>query len=150
MASFFYNNAVEQIVAGTLGMTGLKVMLIKSSYTPANHNDTTVAQNLTANEIVATNYTGGFGGSGRLALTSTTSTNNSLPGAQVVFANVTWPSVGGATNDVIGGVAVIHEAGSADSTAIPVAFLSVASTPTNGSSIQLSFDQTNGNFQFTT
>lgn len=150
MASFVYNNAVKLVGDGTLKASDtLKVMLIKSTYTPANHNDTVVSTNLGANELVATNYVGGFGGAGRKTVAVTNSTDNALPGAKWVIATPTWTALGGAANDTIGGAALIKEVTN-DAASIPVAFWDLVDTPTNGSDITLTMDGTNGNVQFTT
>lgn len=152
MASFIYNVAAVGIANGTIDLDSntLKVMLIKSTYTPANHNDLVVSTNLTANEIAATNYAGGFGGAGRKTATGVTvSQNNSLPGAKVVLNNLTWTALGGATNDTIGAAVVIKE-GTADSDSIPIAFWDITDTPTNGGDFTLTMDATNGNIQLTT
>lgn len=152
MASFVYNVAAVGLLNGAIDLDSntLKVMLVKSTYTPANHNDLVVSTSLTAAEIAATNYTGGFGGAGRKTATGVTVTqNNALPGAKVVLSNLTWTALGGATNDTVGAAVLIKE-GTADSDSIPITFWDLTDTPTNGGDFTLSFDATNGNIQATT
>lgn len=152
MASFVYNVAAVGIGNGTIDLDSntLKVMLVKSTYTPANHNDTTVSANLTAAEIVATNYAGGFGGAGRKTATGVTVTqNNALPGAKVVLGNLTWTALGGTTNDSIGAAVLIKE-GTSDADSIPIVFWDITDTNTNSGDFTLTMDATNGNIQFST
>jgi hypothetical protein len=146
MASFVYNKAALLLANGGIDLDtdALKVMLIKSTYSPANHNDAFVSTNLTANEIV------GFGGAGRKAAgTVTASQDNTLPGAKLVFGNLTWTAIGGTTNDTIGGAALIKEVTS-DAASIPIAYWDIADTPTNGGDFTLTMDASGGNVQLTT
>jgi len=150
MASFWFNNALKLIDDGTItDASTFKTMLVKSTYTPANHNDTAVSTNLTGNEIAATNYTGGFGGAGRKTSNPTVSTNNALPGIKWVFSNITWTALGGASNDTIGAAVLIVE-NTNDAGSTPVAFWSIGTTPTNGSDFVLTFDSVNGNLTIST
>jgi hypothetical protein len=152
MASFVYNVAAVGVANGTIDLdtNTLKVMLVKSTYTPANHNDLVVSTNLTANEIAATNYTGGFGGAGRKTATGVTvSQNNSLPGAKVVLSNITWTALGGATNDSIGAAVLIKE-GTADTDSLPIVFWDITDTNTNSGDFTLTMDPSAGNIQLTT
>lgn len=152
MASFVYNKAALLLANGGIDLDtdALKVMLVKSTYSPANHNDAFVSTNLTANEIVATNYTGGFGGSGRKSAgTVTASQDNALPGAKLVLGNLTWTALGGTTNDTIGAAVLIKEVTS-DAASIPIAYWDLTDTPTNGGDFTLTMDASGGNVQLTT
>lgn len=153
MASFWYNNALKLIADGTIKASDtLKVMLVKSTYTPANHNDTVVSTNLTGNEIVATNYTGAYGGSGRKTATITNSADNTIGtagGDKWVFSNITWTALGGATNDTIGAAALIKEVTN-DAGSTPILYWDLTDTPTNGSDFTLTMDASAGNAQITT
>lgn len=147
MASFVYDIGMRAMTDGTIaiGTTTLKVMLIKSTYTSSAATDTNLT-NLNTNEIVATNYTGGFNGAGRKAVTATAATT--ATGSKVTFSNLTWTALGGTTNDTVGAAVLVKEV-TTNADSLPVAYWDIADTPTNGSDFTLSFDGTNGNLRFT-
>ncbi|MEK7862484.1 MAG: hypothetical protein AAB295_04380, partial [Chloroflexota bacterium] len=120
MANFVYNRAAKRMLNGEIlpGTHTFKLMLINSGYTPDRDHDfvSSGAGTVGGNEIVATNYAGGFGGAGRHALASPAWTESDALDAAVLDANdpATWASLGGATNDTIVAAVLITETGAAD------------------------------------
>lgn len=143
MASLVYNKAKQEIADGALDLdtdTKVKVMLVNSGYTPdADHEvvDAGGASDPIDAEIVATNYTGGYGGAGRLAL-ATRVVNLDLTNDRAEFDadDLTWTSLGGATNDTIVAAIIIKEdhlgATGNDTETRLIAYVDVADTTTNG------------------
>lgn len=147
MPSGMYNRALKEILDRTLDITsGMKIMLVKPGYTYDPDHD--FISDLGANEISATNYTGGFGGGGRKAATLTFEEQDANNRAIVKIGNLTWTALGGAVNDTIGGAVLVKEITN-DGASKVVAFFDVNDTPTNGSDVTLSFDATNGNIRLT-
>lgn len=143
MASGWYSTGLKKCLDGTiaLGTTSLKIMLVSSTYSFDPDTDTLddgTSGDPNSKELVATNYTGGYGGAGRKSTTVTLQTNDTSNRVDIALSNVTWTALGGATNDTIGGVILVYETGGSDSTSIPIAFFDLTDTPTNGSDITLS------------
>src|SRR5689334_1371674 len=141
MASGFYNQGLLDVTDGTydLDTTTFKLMLVDTGYTfDPDHtvidNGANNATDPSFNEIVATNYTGGFGGGGRKTLTITSQVNNTSNRADFAIADVTWTSLGGGTNDTIGGAIMVKEVTN-DGDSRLIAFFDLTDTPTNGSDI---------------
>lgn len=158
MASGWYSQGVFKICNGTIDVdtSTLKVMLVKSTYTyDPDHNfvddGTSNATCLLAKEISATNYTGGYGGGGRKTASITLQKSDANNRVEIAIADLTWTSLGGASNDTPSGCALIFETGGADTTAIPIAFLDFSDTPTNGGNFTLDFAAlgSGGNLQIT-
>lgn len=151
MPAFVYDAAMADVASGALNLATdvLKLMLVTSSYT-ATKSDTVVSQASGA-EIVATNYTGGFGGSGRKSAPRTITTDTTNNVVRMIFSgNAVWPALGGATNATIAAALLVKEAGAADSTSRLVAYFPLSSPlTTNGSDITLTVDATLGNITFT-
>ena len=143
MASGWYSTGLKKCLDGTiaLGTTTLKVMLVNSAYSFDPDLDTLddgTSGDPNSKELVCTNYTGNYGGSGRKTATATLQTNDTSNRVDIAIANLTWTALGGATNDTIGGAILCYETGGSDATAIPIAFFDLTDTPTNGSDITLS------------
>jgi hypothetical protein len=70
MASGVYNSGKRDIGDGTIDLVAdtIKVMLVNASYTPDADHD--FVDDVNANELSGTGYTGGFAGSGRKTLGS--------------------------------------------------------------------------------
>lgn len=138
MASGVYNNFLFRVFDRTIDVTAdtFKVMPVKSTYTlDATTQDEDVLTNAASHEIVATNYTGGHGGSGRKTCAVTFQRNDTNdPGRlEVAFADVQWtsPNLGGAANDTLSGYVVFCEKAS-DAASIPVCFFETANVTTDG------------------
>jgi hypothetical protein len=149
MASGLYNKSLKEILDRTLDITtGCKVMLVKAGYTYDPDHDV-VDPSVGSNEIVATGYTAGWGGAGRMAATITFEEQDANNRAVVKIANLTWTALGGTTNDTIGAAILVKEGATNDTNTKLIAYLDVTDTPTNGGDVTLSFDATNGNIQIT-
>jgi hypothetical protein len=155
MASGFYNQALADILTGSIDMDSntLKIMLVDASYTyDPDHqvvdNGANDATDPSFNEIVATNYTGGFAGAGRKTATLTVSKQDANNRAVITIGDLTWTALGGATNDTVGGAILIKEITN-DTSSRVIAFFDLTDTPTNGGDFTLDFDGTNGNLRFT-
>lgn len=123
-------------------------MLVGTGYTydPDHSSLTTPA----ASELVATNYTGGFAGAGRKAATITLTEQTASNRVVVIIADLTWSSLGGATNDTIKAGILIREITN-DAASVPICFMdfSGGNVTTNGSDVTLDFDGTDGNIRWT-
>lgn len=102
-------------------------------------DETAMNTSLTAVEIVATNYTGGYGGSGRKTATITGQNNTTDNRADFTCADLTYTALGGATNDTIGAVVLLYETGGSDATAFPVVFWDVTNLTCNGGDVVVDF-----------
>lgn len=153
MASFVYNKAAQEIADGTVDLLNdtIKTMLVTSTYTP-NRDDLVVdaggANDALDAEISVSGYTGGWGGSGRKALTGKTlTTDNTNDRAEFDADNLTWSTLG--TGATIAAMIVIKEGGANDTTSRLIAYLDVTDTPTNGGDVTFTFDA-EGIIQFST
>jgi hypothetical protein len=155
MASFAYHKAIQEIIfQGTVvpGTNTLKIMLVNSTYTPNKDNlvvDAGGANDPADAEIVATNYARLWGGAGRKTVTVTSADDTTNDRAVLIFADLTWSALGGATNDTIVGAILIKEGGANDTTSRLIAYFDVTDATTNGSDYTLDFDNVNGNIRFT-
>lgn len=116
MASFWYHRAFQDMMkreatqAWDLDGDTIKIALFDAGYTPNKDNDFISDATPGTNEIVATNYTGGFGGGGRKTLASK-AVNEDATNDRSVFdaADVTWTALGGLTNDTVASAVVVKE-----------------------------------------
>jgi hypothetical protein len=146
MASGPYTQGLLNIFNGTIDpdTTPLKWILVKNGYVfDRNHN---FVDSISASELVATGYVGGFGGAGRKSAAVTVTRQTANNRVVLIFTDPTWTALGGVANDTVGGIALIREITN-DAASIPVAFLDVTDTPTNGSDISFDMDAVNGNIQ---
>lgn len=138
MASGAYQAGIAAVADGRIDLdtTTLKIMALKSTYTyDPDHN---FVDDLTASEIVATNYAGGFGGAGRKTATLAISLDNTNNKVIITITDLTWTALGGATNDTIGGFALIREITN-DPASLPICFFDVTNLTTNGGDVTLDF-----------
>jgi hypothetical protein len=96
--NYLSNHAKYLLATGALNLATdtIKACLVLGTYTPDKDND--FADHFTAYELSTTNYTGGFGGSGRKTLTSqavTEDTSNDL--AKFTAVIPAWTALGPAT-----------------------------------------------------
>lgn len=138
MASGWYSNGVLNCLNGTIDLDTdvIKVMLVDEVY--AYDPDHDFVNDISANEISATNYTGGFGGGGRKTATVTMQASTANNRVEIAIADLTWTALGGALNDTVGAAVVIHEITN-DAASIPIAYLDFTDTPTNGGNFTLDF-----------
>lgn len=156
MAAGAYSKGVTNILNGTIDLdtTTLKFMLVNSTYVydpdhPFVSAGSTTA-NIATNEVVATNYTGGFAGSGRKTATVTVTEQTASNRVVTIFSNLTWTALGGASNATVQAGVLIREITN-DAASLPIVFLdfSGGNVTTNGSDFTISFDATNGNLRWT-
>lgn len=156
MASGFYNTGLLEVSNGTIDLDTdtLKLMLVDTGYTfDPDHtvidNGANNGTDPSFNEISATNYAGGFGGGGRKTVTITSQANNTNNRADYALADVTWSSLGGVSNDTIGGAILIKE-NTNDTDSRLICFFDITDTPTNGSDVTLDFNSlaAGGNIRF--
>jgi len=150
MASFAYNLAATEIFQGGIDpdTDTLKVMLVGTGYTPDQDHDVidngaNDATDPSFSEIVATGYTGGFGGAGRKTAAIVVAEDDANNRALITITDLTWASLGGATNDTIATAILVKEI-TDDTASRLICQWDVADTATNGSPITLDFDATNG------
>jgi hypothetical protein len=156
MASGFYNQGLVDVTDGTtdLDTDTLKLMLVDTGYTfDPDHdvvdNGANNATDPSFNELVATNYTGGYSGAGRKTVTITSGVNDTNNRADFAIADLTWTALGGGVNDTIGGAILIKE-NTNDTDSRLIAFFDLTDTPTNGSDVTLDFNAlgSGGNIRF--
>lgn len=156
MASGAYVHGVRQALDGTYNITSatLKFMLVDNVYVFSQthtvvDDGTTTTTCLHFHEIAATNYTGGFGGAGRKVATIAISEDMTNLRVVLTFTSLTWSALGGATNATVGAAALIRESGN-DTTSVPIAYMQITATPTNGSDFTLSMNTSGsgGNMRF--
>lgn len=144
MASSVHQHSKSAIAEGTLILrtdSGVKLMLLKSTYDAQDNPDVDFVDSGGANDPIdhecdATGYTGGFGGAGRKALANRAmnidDANNRV---EFDFDDVAFGSLGGGTNNTLGGVGLIKEVTN-DAASPFVAYDDVSSNvTTNGGTI---------------
>jgi hypothetical protein len=151
MASKWYNNGLLQAAQLGLDNISLKAMLVDAGYTfDDSHtlvdNGANNATDPSFNEIVATNYTGGFNGAGRKAVTKTPSVQQANDRVIVVLSDLTWTALGGAVNDTVAGLLLIREITN-DAASLLIAYIDFTDTPTNGGDFTVDFDAVDGNLR---
>lgn len=98
MASSWYNSGLRDIFDGTINLTSdtIKVMLVNASYTPNKDHD--FVDDVNANELSGTGYTGGFNGSGRKTLGSKSFTTDNTSDFVKFTASISaWTSLNAGT-----------------------------------------------------
>jgi TctA family transporter len=141
MASLVYNVGSYQLQHRDVDWLAdtIEVVIMKSTYTPDKDDTNGV---LAAGELATlTGYAGGFGGAGRKVLASKTLTNDTANDRTVYDAAdpSAWTINAG---DTVGGFLVQKKGSANDTTAVPLFFLDVTDTPTNGAALTLQFAAT--------
>lgn len=151
MASFVYDQAMTDILNQAINTSSdtFKWMLVTSTYS-ASKSDTAVST-ASANEIVATNYTGGFAGASRLSAPRAISKDSTNHIVRVIFSgNATWSSIGAAPTTATIAAAVLIKEITNDAASKLIAYFGLtAPVGTNGSNFVLTVDSTLGNITFT-
>jgi hypothetical protein len=122
----------------------IEVVLMKSTYTPDKDDTNSV---LAAGELsTLSGYAGGYGGAGRKVLSSKTITNDTTLDRTVLDAAdpSAWTIAAG---DTVGGAIVQKKGAANDTTAIPICFIDVTDTPTNGAALTLQFSASGITYQ---
>lgn len=132
-----YQSGLMKCMDGTIALLTdtIKILLVKSSYTPNRDHDF-VAD---VTEITGVSgYTGGFAGAGRKTLASKTL---AVTDASDLFtfdaADVSFGALG--TGDTIGGGVITKEITS-DAASPIIAFNGITNLPTNGAAVTFQFD----------
>lgn len=142
MADLITNNAKDRLGSGTtLWNSGtLKVLLVTSTYVPAATDVFVSTAVASSAEIVATNYTGGFGGAGRKTLgTKSHAVVQGSNRAEFYGVLPTWTALGGATNATIAGAVLFEEITSDAASPIIAYFTVTPATTTNGGDFSLAW-----------
>lgn len=148
MASMWYTKGLKACLDGTIELTTdtIKVMLVEDSYTAdKDHEFVTFSgpECPSNHEISVTNYTGGYGGSGRKTATVTLQANTTDDRVEVVIGDLTWSNLGvGAT---IGGAVLLKETTNDNASRI-IGFIDVDDVATNTGNVTLDFS-TSGNLR---
>lgn len=157
----WYNKAAWQVVSGALNLSSalIKAALIRDTYTPDPDHATMAAVVGVAavNEITATNYVKGPGlSSSRKTVTLSfgSGPNNTANRADIGIDDLTWNTLGGATNDTIAWLVLyVHLDSANDSLNLPVAYFQITGGDsgyvTNGSDFLIDFvsQASGGNLQ---
>ena len=144
MASGMYNNAKYEVLTGSmrLGSDTLKAVLVGAGYTfDADHVfiDEGTSGDIQSNELSATNYSGGFNGSGRKTLTPTAQANNTSDRGEMAFADLTWSSLGAPSGEgPVAGVAIVKEITN-DAASKLVAYYDITDRNINGGDFTIDF-----------
>ena len=138
MASLVYTRAKKNIADGTIDLDthDIRVMLLKvaaSTSCDTEGDVATISAFTTLGELVATNYV-------RKALANEAVNEDTVNDrAEFDADDVTWTALGGATNDTIG-AALVYKFVTADADSIPIAYIELTDTPTNGGDITLQWN----------
>lgn len=118
--------------------TNIKVMLVSASYTFDPDHD--FVDDVVAAELSGTGYTGGFGGSGRKALTSKTATMNTTSNRlELDAADSLWTAINAGTARA----AVVFREVTSDALSPLIGYLQLAvDKATNGGDLTFSYDST--------
>jgi hypothetical protein len=142
------NKALEDTLKGLIAWHNdtLKVMLVDDDYVFDPDVDVVDPDDDSVNdahhhEIVATNYTGGFGGAGRKTATVGVAEDDANDRVVVTIADLTWSSLGGAANDTVGAVLLIKEDTDDTQSRVLMCF-DCADTLTNGGDFTTDFPAT--------
>ena len=134
MASYCFDKGIKALVtskdwtASTVEVLALGSSFSGDKATAGFYTDCTLG------ELSGTGYAGGYGGSGRKVLANTAIL---LPGSNLIQLDaddVTWSAISAGT---IAGLLVGVKGASSDATAVPLAFIDLTDTPTNGGDITI-------------
>ena len=146
MASGWYNSGLRDVADRTIDLVNdtIKVMLVNASYTPNKDHD--FVDDVNANELSGTGYTGGFGGSGRKTLGSKAfSTDTANDRVEFTGAAITWTGINAGT----AAYAIIIKEITNDGASRLIAFLDLdPDVVTNGGDFTLTPDAVAGLLQW--
>jgi hypothetical protein len=134
MASKWYGKGLLKVVDRTIDFASdtIKVMLVNASYSYNADHD--FIDDVVANELSGTGYTGGFGGSGRKTTASKTILEDTANDrVEYDFADIVWTGINAGT---IGGAIIVKEITN-DASSPLIAFLDPADLVTNGGDVTL-------------
>lgn len=133
-----YNRAKAKILDGSLNLltANLKVMLVTSAYVFNPDHD--FVSTPAVNELSGTGYVGGFGGSGRKAITGRSVTeDDTLDRGFLDGSDITWPAINSGT----AAASIIFVEGTTDGDSTLVAYIDTGGFPkvTNGADLVLAW-----------
>lgn len=147
MASGWFNSGKRDVFDGTIDLVNdtIKIMLVNASYTPNPDHD--FVDDVNANELSGTGYTGGFNGSGRKTLAGKAfSTDNSNDRAEFTSSAITWSAI----NAGVAAYAILIKEITNDGASRLIAWLDISpDVTTNGGDLTLTPDATAGLLQIT-
>ena len=130
MASITTNYLRKQLLTAGIDIendAGVKAMLLSTAYTPNKDHD--FVNDISANELSGTGYTGGFGGSGRKALVNRVLVQDDTGDvAYLDCDDLTWSAINAGT---IGHIAIVKEITN-DAASVIIAIIDVADVTTDG------------------
>jgi hypothetical protein len=142
MASGWYNSGKRGVLDGTINLTSdtIKVMLVNASYTPNADHD--FVDDVNANELSGTGYTGGFNGSGRKTVANKAfSTDTANDRAEFTFDALTWTAI----NAGVAAYALIIKEITNDAGSRLIGWLDISpDVTTNGGDFTITPDATTG------
>jgi len=138
MASFVYTRAKKNIGDGTIDLDthDIRVLLLKvaaSTSCDTEADAATISAFTTLGELVATNY------ARKAFANEAVNEDTANDRAEFDADDVVWTALGGATNDTIG-AALVYKHVTADADSIPIAYIDLTDTPTNGGDITLQWN----------
>lgn len=143
MASSVHTHAKKEILDNNLDLvadSGIKVMLLKSTYDAQDDPDVDFIDSGGANDPIdheadCTGYTGGFGGAGRKAIASrATNIDDANNRVEFDYGDVAFGALGNGTNNTLGGVGLVKEITN-DAASIFIAYDDVGDKTTNSGTI---------------
>ena len=152
--SFMFNPAINRIIGQSLNLDTdtLKVMLLNDAgnWTPDRDDefvDFGAGNAPLDDELNVTNYTGGFAGGGRKTASITTSQQDANDRIVIILQDITWTTLGGASNDIVTAGVLIKEVTN-DTDSQLIAYFDVPNTLTDGTNFTIDYDQVDGNIRF--
>lgn len=143
MASFVYNNGMNRILDGTCDLSSggdtIKCMLVQAAYVadPDHVYVEEAADDANEHEVTVTGYTEGYGGAGRVALTSQAiSTDDANDLVKFDAADITWTTLG--AGETIAGACLIQEVTN-DAASFLIMYLDFTNKATDGGDFPLVF-----------
>jgi hypothetical protein len=141
MASGWYNSGLRDVLDRTIDLSAdtIKIILVTSSYTPNKDHD--FADDLGANELSGTGYTGGFAGSGRKTIGSKAfSTDTTNDRVEFTFGAVTWTAINAGSPKY----AILVKEITNDAASRLIGYLDLGTVTTNGGDLTVTPDGTTG------
>ncbi len=151
MPTIMYSKALYEMFDGTITFpteTGLKIMLVTSTYVPDQDDEVVDAGGATDPidaeiNVGGTGYTGGFAGAGRKVIPPDLFQNNVQNRVQLGFnSGLTWTGLGGSAT--IAGAVLIRETGTDDTTTRLISYFDINDFTTNGGDFTLNFLSASG------
>lgn len=137
MASGFYNVGARGILDGTIDLTNdtIKVMLVDDTYTPDPDHD--FVDDVSGDELSGTGYTSGFGSASRKTVSGKSFlTDNATDRAEFTGTVAAWTGLDAGTV----GYAIFIKEVTTDADSIPIFYLDLGPTASNGGDFTITAD----------